>query len=87
MGRAAPFSNRSRISQHELVIFAVARRGGTVLAAGRAVVPELAADASARFQVFWVGDPRGGSVQVLAPPTTLAEAPRAPGGALSGGDV
>ncbi len=70
-GAAGSVSNRSRIEQRNLVVFAVARRGATVVAAGRAVLPELAAGASLPFQAFFYGDPHGAQLEVSAPPTTL----------------
>jgi hypothetical protein len=71
IGTGAMISNRSPIAQQNLVVFAVARRGGRIVAAGRANVAELAAHASAQFQVFFVGDPRGARLQLSAPATTL----------------
>lgn len=63
--------NHSSISQSELIVYAVVRNGKQVLAAGRAVLPEAPAGASTRFQLFFVGDPRGGKLEVTAPPTTF----------------
>jgi hypothetical protein len=71
IGAAARISNRSPIAQRNLVVFAVARREGHIVAAGRAIVAELAARASAQFQVFFVGDPRGAQLQFSAPPTAV----------------
>jgi hypothetical protein len=71
VGASGTVGNRSRTTQLHLVVFAVARRGGRVVAAGRAVLPELAAGASAQFHVFFVGDPRGAQLQVSAPPATV----------------
>jgi hypothetical protein len=59
--------NASKTAQVHLVVFAVARRGGRAVAAGRAVV----AGTSRSFQLFFVGDPRGAQLQLNAPPTTL----------------
>jgi hypothetical protein len=42
------------------------------VAAGRAVLPELAPGASIPFQIFFVGDPRGARVELTVPPTVLA---------------
>ena len=61
-------ANRSKVAQSGLVLFALARRAGKIVAAGRAVVPELAPGASAPFQASLVGDAHGAGVQVLAPP-------------------
>jgi hypothetical protein len=64
--------NHSHIEQDELVIYAVARRDGKVVAAGRAVLTSLGAGASLPFQVFFVGDPKGGQLALSAPPTAPA---------------
>jgi hypothetical protein len=53
------------------VVFGVARHGDRVVAAGRAVLPQLAAGASARFEVFLVGDARGARLHLSAPPTSF----------------
>jgi Fe-S cluster assembly scaffold protein SufB len=63
-------ANRSGSAESEVVIYAVARRGGRVVAAGRAVLASLAAGASTPFQVFFVGDPKGARLQLTAPPTS-----------------
>jgi hypothetical protein len=67
VGAAGTVSNRSRVAQSKLVIFGVARRAGRIVAAGRAVLPELGAGAQLPFQIFFVGDPHGAQLQVSAP--------------------
>jgi hypothetical protein len=67
MGAAGTVSNHSRVVQHSLVVFVVARRAGRPIAAARAVVAELAAGASLPFQAFFVGDPHGATLQASAP--------------------
>jgi hypothetical protein len=62
--------NASRTAQSELVVYALARKGGRVVAAGRAVLASLAPGASAPFQAFFVGSPAGARLQLSAPPTT-----------------
>ncbi len=62
--------NPSATDQGELVIYAVARRGGHIVAAGRAALETLAARSSAPFQLFFVGDPRNAQLQFSAPATT-----------------
>lgn len=64
-------TNRSKVAQSGLVLFALARRAGKIVAAGRAIVPELAAGAGAPFQASLVGDARGGSLEVVAPPASF----------------
>ena len=61
--------NPSTMAQPELVIDAVARRGGRVVAAGRAVLASLEAGASTPFQVFFVGSAAGAQLEVSAPAT------------------
>ncbi len=64
--------NRSAIPQRLMPIFAVALKGGRVVAAGRAIVERLRSRASARFSVFFIGDPRGARLEVAASPTVLS---------------
>jgi hypothetical protein len=63
--------NRSSIAQQELVVYAVARKGRTIVAAGRAIVQSAPAAASTRFQLFFIGNPQGARIEVSAPATTL----------------
>jgi hypothetical protein len=62
--------NRSAVDQQELVIDAVARRAGTVVAAGRAVLASASAGSSTPFQIFFVGNPAGAQLELSAPATT-----------------
>ena len=62
--------NHSAVGQQELVVDAVSRRAGRVIAAGRAVLPAAPAGGSTPFQVFFVGNPAGGQLEVSAPATT-----------------
>jgi hypothetical protein len=70
-GAEGMVGNRSAVAQRELVVYAVARRGGAIVAAGRAVVPQLPAAGSVRFQAYLVGSPAGAVVQASAPPATI----------------
>jgi hypothetical protein len=70
-GEEGTVVNRSRVSQQQLVIYVVARRAGRVVAAGRAVLPEVAAGGNVSFQVFPIGNPAGAKLEVSAPPTTF----------------
>lgn len=67
-------TNASKVDQKELVVYGLARRGGRVVAAGRAIVPLVRAGARARYAIFFIGDPRSAALDVTAPPTTLAAA-------------
>jgi len=64
--------NHSHTAQSKVPVFAVALRGGKPVAAGRAVVSDLAGrpGASAPFQVFLVGKAAGTTVQLTAVPTS-----------------
>jgi hypothetical protein len=64
-------ANHSTVTQPKLVIYALGRRGGKIVAAGRSVLPEVAAGGSSFFQVFFVGNPQGTQLEVRAQPTAL----------------
>jgi hypothetical protein len=65
-------TNHSRTAQQNLVVYAVARRGVKIVAAGRAVLPEVpAAGTNVSFQIYFVGDPSGAQIQISAPATTF----------------
>lgn len=63
--------NGSAVSQRDLVIACVARRGGRVVAAGRAIVPLLKAHGRATVHVYFIGDPTGAELSFDAQPSTL----------------
>lgn len=63
--------NRSKIDQRRIVVFAIARRKGRVVAAGTAQVKRLRARGKARFQMFFIGDPRRGRLSYFVPPTSV----------------
>lgn len=71
VGAEGTLVNRSAVTQQELVVFAVGTRAGRIVAAGRAVLPNVPARSSMPFQVFFIGDVKGASLQVSAPATTL----------------
>jgi hypothetical protein len=64
-------ANQSSVAQLNLVVYAVARKGAKIVAAGRAVLPEVGAGATAPFQIYFVGAPKGAQVELSAPPTTF----------------
>jgi hypothetical protein len=70
-GAGGSVTNGSKVAQQHLVVYAVARRAGRIVAAGRAGIPEVAVGATMPFQVYFVGDPRGAQIEVNAPPTTF----------------
>ena len=64
-------TDASSVGQRDLVVYAVARKGSKVAAAGRAVLPEVAAGTTVPFQIYFVGDPKAAKIEVSAPPTTF----------------
>jgi hypothetical protein len=62
--------NHSAVAQQALVVYALARRAGRIVAAGRAVLASVPVGTSTPFQVFFVGDPSGAQLEVSAPATT-----------------
>jgi hypothetical protein len=63
--------NVSRVEQRALILYAVARKGKRVVAAGRGEVARLKVGRKASYHIFFIGNPRGGHVTVTAPPTVL----------------
>jgi hypothetical protein len=68
---AGTVRNRSSVTQQHLVVYVTARRAGTIVAAGRAVLAEVAPGASVPFQAFLVGSATGAQLQASAPATTF----------------
>jgi hypothetical protein len=60
--------NRSKADLHKLVLFAVARRGGRVVAAGRGQIARLKPGKRVHYQAFFIGNAHGAHVAVSAPP-------------------
>jgi hypothetical protein len=63
--------NHSRVLQRRLPVFCVARRGDSIVAAGRAILEKVKPGKSAPFTVFFIGDPRHARLTVTPLPTTL----------------
>lgn len=63
--------NEGSRTEREVPVFAVALRGGKVVAAGRALVPRLEGrrGASARFQIALVGDATKAKIELTAVPS------------------
>ncbi|HEY4428626.1 MAG TPA: hypothetical protein VGN08_10515 [Solirubrobacteraceae bacterium] len=66
IGASGVVTNGSATSQRSLVVFVLATRGGVIVAAGRAVVPEAPAHSARPFTVFFIGDPHGTRLQATA---------------------
>ena len=69
---AGTVANRSTVEQRELVVYAVAKRGGRIVAAGRSVLASLSAGATGHFQIFLLGaDAKGAQLELGAPPSSF----------------
>lgn len=63
--------NHSRVLQRKVVLYAVARKGNKVVAAGTGGIEKIAPGKSAAYQVFFIGNPAGARLTLAAPPTTF----------------
>jgi hypothetical protein len=70
-GAAGSVRNESSVTQQDLIVYAVARRGTKTLAAGRATLAEVPVGATVPFQLYFVGDPKGARIEASAPATTF----------------
>jgi hypothetical protein len=62
----------SKTDQSHLILFAVARQGGRIVAAGRGQIKKLKHTAKpAPYVIYFIGDPTGSDVTIQAPPTTF----------------
>jgi hypothetical protein len=69
--------NLSKISQANMPIYAVARSGGKIVAAGRALIEKLDPEPQKKptvFRIFFVGNPKGAQLDVRAYPSTFTGA-------------
>jgi hypothetical protein len=65
-------TDKSKIDQEHLILFAVARQGGRIVAAGRGQIKALKTDAKpAPYVIYFIGNPTGADVTIQAPPTVL----------------
>jgi hypothetical protein len=60
--------NRTGVAQRNMPVFAVALRGARVVAAGRALVPALAAAGRASFRIYLVGSLAGARIELTTAP-------------------
>lgn len=64
--------NESGVDQKDLILYAVAERKGRIVAAGRGQIEDLKADGKPKvFHIYFIGDPRGAKLTVVAPPVDL----------------
>jgi len=65
--------NKSDVEQSDLILYAIARKNGKIVAAGRGLIPKLKTDGSpASYHIFFIGNPTGADVSVIAPPVNLS---------------
>jgi hypothetical protein len=65
-------TDNSKLDQSHLILFAVARQGGHIVAAGRGQIKALKNDARpAPYVIYFIGNPVGADVTIQAPPTVL----------------
>jgi len=65
-------TNKSDVEQIDLLLFAVATRGGKVVAAGRGLIPKLKTDGKPEFyRIYFIGDPKNADIEVVAMPSTF----------------
>jgi hypothetical protein len=65
----AKVTNDSGVPQYDLDVYAVARKGGRLVAAGRANLLHLGVTNSAHLTLPVIGDVKGAQVQIFAPQT------------------
>jgi hypothetical protein len=65
----ADVTNDTGVPQYDLDVYAVARTGGRMVAAGRANVEHLGVTESAHLTLPVIGDAKGAQVQIFAPQT------------------
>jgi hypothetical protein len=63
--------NESDLLQTEFTLYAVARKGGKVVAAGRGGIERFKPGKTNGWQIFFIGDPKGAKLQLAAPPTVF----------------
>lgn len=65
-------TNESGVEQTDLLLYAVATKGGRVVAAGRGLVPKLKTGPKGEpYNIFFIGDPKGADIEVFATPNTF----------------
>ena len=66
-------TNKSDIEQTNIVLYAIGRKNDKIVAAGRGMIPKLKADGTpATYHVFFIGNPTGAEITVIAPPVNLS---------------
>jgi len=71
MAASGTATNRSAVEQRKVVVFAVARKKGRVVAAGRGQIKRLKPGKRGKFTVYFIGNPKGAKLELAAPATAL----------------
>lgn len=61
--------NKTGETNERLLIYGVARRGGEIVAAGRAAIEQIKPDKPLVYRVYFVGDPAGAELSITSYPT------------------
>ncbi|MGI8439375.1 MAG: hypothetical protein ACR2NV_04095 [Thermoleophilaceae bacterium] len=64
-------TNRSKVEQQKLIIYAVARKGGRIVAAGKGGIDRLPAKGRRLYRIFFIGKPAGAELELSAPPVAF----------------
>lgn len=65
-------TNKSDIEQIDLLLYAVATKGGEVVAAGRGLIPKLKVGGKPEpYRIYFIGDPKGAEIETFALPSTF----------------
>ena len=63
--------NTLSVTQTHLVIFAVAKKGSKIVAAGRGILTACCRARPRPFHVFFIGNPGGAQLSAVAPVTVI----------------
>jgi hypothetical protein len=63
--------NTLSLTQTHLVIYAVAKKGNKIVAAGRGILTKLLPGKTASFHVFFIGNPGGAQLNTVVPATMI----------------
>jgi hypothetical protein len=59
------------VPQPQVIVQAIARKNGKLVAAGTAILDALAPHQSQSFSGYWIGNPKGAKLTVIAPATAI----------------
>jgi hypothetical protein len=64
-------TNHSPIQQVKVTLFAVARKGDQIVAAGRGGIKVIKGNGDRPYHIFFIGNPKGADITVTVPATTF----------------